>query len=207
MSEELLPELAAMLNDVEGLGPCIRHPLVYAVPYFDSQNEFLNAELLCKKEKLEQALDDGSFQLAISVYERPYRVQAFHNLSIQMPDDLYWETLSWVWTNTENFQQHKKLWLKLFWAKRDHRDRFMNQTERQVFENLGDRISIYRGHSSKSERGISYTLDYEIAQWFAKRFAIRGQGQVTTRTINKREAFAYLNSRNEHEILVIPERK
>ena len=207
MSEPLIPELEAMLNDVDGLGPCIRHPLLYAVPYFESLNATLNTELLRKKRRLEKALADGAFQEAISCYERPYRVQAFHNLSIQMPDDQYWEILSWVWTDAENFYQNKKLWLKLFWAKRDHRERFMNESERLVFESLGDCFFVYRGHSSKSGKGISYTLDSEIAEWFAKKSAIRGPGQVSIREVEKTEIFAYLNKRGEHEILIIPERE
>lgn len=204
--EKLIAELRGLVEQMS-FGPALRHPLVYAVPYFDSLNHIYNEQLLVRKREVEKATEERNFQTAVFLHERPWRIHAFRNLSVQMPDDIYWQLLGEVWSDTENFWQNKKVWIKVFQSPRKQKHEFMDSAEQAALRALPAKLKIYRGHHSKNQSGISYTLDRKIAEWFAQRVAIRGSGQVTERTVTREDVFAVLLNRNENEVLVIPKRE
>ena len=73
------------------------------------------------------------------------------------------------------------------------------------YNKLGNEIIIYRGVTPFNEQNVkalSWTLDYDKANWFAQRY---GQdGSVYQAKINKNDIFAYFNGRKEQEIIVNP---
>ena len=76
----------------------------------------------------------------------------------------------------------------------------MTEDERKVLSNLPDFITIYRGYTpGKNKQGISWTLDKDKANWFANRFS--SNGKVRRKQISKRDVFAFLDGRNEKEII------
>ena len=51
-------------------------------------------------------------------------------------------------------------------------------------------------------RGLSWTIDKSVAEWFARRFGHDGDKcYVFTGTINKKDIFALFSSRNEKEVV------
>jgi hypothetical protein len=87
----------------------------------------------------------------------------------------------------------------------------MTASERQQLAALPDRVSIYRGVNAYSEpSGISWTLDRERAEWFARRFPLRPDypGLVWSELIEgrvlQRRIIALFQSRQESEIVVFP---
>ena len=64
----------------------------------------------------------------------------------------------------------------------------MDYDELNYFSNLPEKITIYRGGVSK--RGISWTLDKYIAEWFANRF------KAINKFLTKYEKKHYLKSLN-----------
>ena len=61
----------------------------------------------------------------------------------------------------------------------------MTEDDRKVYNNLPDEIIIYRGYYNKVyQHGISFTLDYKIADWFSNRFGKRGK-RVAKKVLKK----------------------
>ena len=74
-----------------------------------------------------------------------------------------------------------------------YKDFFMGKKNQQILNNLPDKLTIYRG-DSKSRRGYSWTLDKQYAKLF---------GKLLKREISKKDVFAYINDRDEKEIIII----
>ena len=67
----------------------------------------------------------------------------------------------------------------------------MGKENKACFDNLPDAFTIYRGGSSE---GPSWTLSETTAKKF---------GKVHKSTIYKHEVFAYVNDREEEEVIVL----
>ena len=82
----------------------------------------------------------------------------------------------------------------------------MTEEEYEVFKNLDDTVIVYRGvtsHNACNVRALSWTLDFETADWFAHRF--NEAGTVYEARIDRSRVYAYFGSRNEAEVIVDPE--
>mgnify|MGYP003125686590 FL=1 len=105
------------------------------------------------------------------------------------------------YTQTEIVYQNLQLWIDTFKSIKNTK-LLMDYDELNYFNNLPEKIVIYRGGVSK--RGISWTLDKDIAEWFANRFkAINKGGQLFEKKVFKNDCIAYFNGREEEEIIYI----
>ena len=81
----------------------------------------------------------------------------------------------------------------------------MSKQELNTLNNLDDTITIYRGvtsYNAKNIKALSWTLDKDIAKWFATRF--NENGKTYQAQIKKKYIYAYFDRRNESEIIVNP---
>ncbi len=95
----------------------------------------------------------------------------------------------------------------------------MSNDELEVFNNLPDKFKVYRGITESDteniayDEGISWTLSKEKAKWFSTRFAKNKKSKVLELEVHKNtpypakkgdkpKAVAYLNGREEKEIIV-----
>ena len=63
-------------------------------------------------------------------------------------------------------------------------------------------IAVYRGTNVENHKGLSWTRDKEVAEWFAKRFLNEGQfGYVFSGQLAREDVIANFTSRNEAEII------
>ena len=70
-----------------------------------------------------------------------------------------------------------------------------------MLEDLPETITVYRGlQRNASTEALSWTLDKNVAEWFANRFD--NNGEVIKATINKKYIFAYINGRGEKEVVL-----
>jgi hypothetical protein len=124
-----------------------------------------------------------------------------------MTDRQYWRTLSELWTDAEFVHLSLCDWLMFLSSERTEQKYFMTTEERRIFDRLPEEITIYRGCiKNKNERGLSWTLEYDRARWFSKRFAVDGRDVpvVLERSINKSQALGYLTGREECELVLRP---
>lgn len=202
--EELLPDLLRYFHNVTF--PMIQHPLVYSVPHFSQMNAYVNAQLRQKQESVLKAEMTGNWSSYVFLHERPYRAAAFFNVAKRMNDETYWSLLKHIWIDSENIWQNQDLWLDLLtWNRPGFFKFFMSEEENKVYDSLPDKVTVYRGYNAKrpsSANGLSYTLNPDVAKKFAKRFT--SSPAVKTRTISKSQITAYINDRNEEEVIIIP---
>lgn len=202
-SEELLPELKASIID-GGLfnRKSIQHPLVIG-DIGMMPNSYYNNQLMRKKERLKEFENNKEFESYLFLIEKPFRVTFFSDLvkqnKIKKLSKKYWKILSSLWTGSENIFQNKDLWDDLLKDKTNSHY-FMSKKDLKFFNSLENEFIVYRGYS-QWENGYSYTLDKERAIWFANRFG--KNGNVKERLVKKEDVFAYTNSRNEKEIIIL----
>lgn len=205
--EELDPELEAYTADLGGIGKSVRHPLVYSVPHFEQLNAFVNAQLRQKKDYLATALKEEDWPMYLLLYQRPYRPTAFREIADQVDDFDYWDYVEDLWTDSENIYQDYDLWLELLTADRLGHEHMMSDVERKFLSELPDEFTVYRGSSENGRAyGLSWTLDRAKAKWFARRDSRTGDFKRLARgRVRRDDVIAYLNGRNENEIVVLPE--
>ena len=81
----------------------------------------------------------------------------------------------------------------------------MDEAEQAQLAELDDTVTVYRGVTtinSDNLLALSWTLDYETADWFARRFD--EDGTVYKAQIDKEHIFALFNGRNESEVVLDP---
>ncbi|MBQ7827928.1 MAG: hypothetical protein IJY39_07065 [Clostridia bacterium] len=117
------------------------------------------------------------------------------------------EMLADVWVRTESPNNDpnmsKNRLLSLF--KKAVPKFLMNDDEYDEFQALDDTVTVYRGvtsHNAKNVKALSWTLNYDTADWFAHRFG--EDGTVYEAQIDREHIYAYFNRRNEHEVIVDP---
>lgn len=200
--EPLDKELKKYLNYVDGLGPCIRHPLVYSMMHFDALNAMVNNSLKVKKECIKKAMADKNYQQVISMHEKPYRVDAFIQIARHLDEKEYWKILANVWIDVENIYQYDEFWPIIFSKKGSHK--MMNKEEKALLKSFPKQIAIYRGHQRNNVDGWSWTVDYHKARWFSTRLC-NDAPMVSRKVINKSDVIALLLRRGELEIITRPD--
>lgn len=206
----LLPELQKCLK-----GGWIKHKFLTTGICHPVSNAILNEMVVERQEAYKQFLADKKFRSAIGIVEKPFQLDCFMNeIRHLCSDKEYWEILSAVYTLKNTISDYLSEWLILFRDSRPGKEYFMNEEEREFFKKLPERLTIYRGcfinkkykyrDLPSNEGGISYTLSKEKAEWYAKRFiALGGKAFIIKKTVNKSDCFAYLNGREEEEIIYL----
>lgn len=118
----------------------------------------------------------------------------------------YEKILKDAWTSTE-FPHQMKIRDLVHLFERSDKKQLMDEQERAFLDALPDEITVYRGLQDKRAKlkGLSWTLNYEKAEWFARRWNSK-DGKVVTATIQKKFVYMYTNQRAEEEIVLNPYR-
>jgi hypothetical protein len=136
--------------------------------------------------------------------------------STQMTPEEYWPLIRDTWERSEVIAPNLKQWMDLLAGDCPRRELIMTEEERATLDSQPDEFVIYRGcFSPHGQDGISWTLSRDTAIAFAE-FADAPRPQffpnaptkvrptVIQAMCKKRDVIAYLNGRNEHEILILP---
>lgn len=203
--EDLCPELQESIVDGP-LGPMIKHPIYFAIGYDPSWNAIHNDAFRTKQEYAQQVRVKGEWNTFLMLHERPYRLEVFvKEVQGNLSDAEYWETLGWLWSDSENLWQYGTDFLRFILnSPRENRDHMMSVSEREFLVNLPDRFVIYRGCGEENREGFSWTLSPWKAKWFSKRFRETG-GMVLRGTVKKKDVIAAIMDRGEFEIVVDPD--
>lgn len=134
----------------------------------------------------------------------PYRPLFFKLINQSLSDKDFAELLNSIWVGTENPNQDPNVsistWIKYF--KKANKNLLMSEDELNIYNSINDDIIIYRGVGKDREPyGLSWTKNYETAEWFAKRWENK-DAYIFKTVCNKKDILAYFNSRNEDELVV-----
>ena len=145
----------------------------------------------------------SSVQQFLIIIHKPYLPVFFKYIKDYLSDKDYANMLYDIWITVEYPKHDINVSTNEFMSmfKRANKKLLMNQEEQFVFDSLPETITVYRGiQKDATTNALSWTLDKNIAQWFANRF--NNNGEVVEATINKKYVFAYLNGRGEKEIVL-----
>ena len=117
------------------------------------------------------------------------------------------EILADAWIRSENPNMDKNFVKKSLvdMFKKADQSILMDGEEKDVFDSFDDTVTIYRGvtsYNAKNIKALSWTTDYQTAEWFAHRFG--EEGTVYEAQISKEHILAFFNGRNESEVIVDP---
>jgi hypothetical protein len=138
------------------------------------------------------------------------QIEIFLEFSSSFSDEQYWAALGDAYVSQDYIQINFNLFKTLFKADRPYKEYLMTIEERDYLAKLPSDIIIYRGCSIKevdnSQLGVSWTLDFNVANKFAKMKNFRNniETRIIEKIIKKNQAVAYFDRRNEHEIIYIP---
>jgi len=196
-TEELHPDLVPYVSEGP-LGKQLRHPLVYQFGMMG--NGWANAYYLQKIGDVKKALQNKKYDSYVWLHERPYRIEAFKEIEHLLSDTAYWKLVADIWTDTENQWQNYKEWKDLIGSKRSNRHYMMTEEEDNLLRSLADEVTIYRGcQKGINEKGLSWTLDKSIAEFFANRLGKKGI--VLEKKISKSNIIAVFTGRGETEVI------
>jgi hypothetical protein len=114
------------------------------------------------------------------------------------PPEVFWAALTDTWDRCDD-----TWWLKAWLL-----DLMRDQQARPYIEPLQWPMRIYRGCSRPRVRGVSWTMDREVAEGFARGHrGVPVPNPVIAEAVVEREAvFAVLYERGESELLIDPRR-
>lgn len=150
----------------------------------------------------------GSALRVYSLIEKQYTLGFLKHASPSLSKADYSVILADAWIRSENPNNDPNLsrgkLLSMF--KAADPTVLMDADERARLDELGETVTVYRGVRSSrpgSVKALSWTLDREIAQWFAERYG--RNGTVYEAKIEKKHICALFLGRNESEVILNPE--
>lgn len=173
---DLIDELTDHIThgDKSGL-QFINHPYVNTI-YSPELNALYNLNYLEKKKAVDKARNDNAWSRFIFLHERPYRLHALLELVTEHDQGgekekaigIIIENLQDVYIDSEGTHLNRELWQELFER--------LPATHRNT-QTLPDEVILYRGTDMPAgkDRGFSWTLNKEKAQWFANRWCENGR--------------------------------
>jgi len=206
--EPLHESLVEHVHDDEVFDKTLRHPLVYAVPYFMQMNVLYNKQYEQKTERVAEALIANQFHTFVFLHERAYRLHAMRLLydETEIADDrsVFWQLFRETWVDSENWWQSADDIAE--WVDDGDADLMMNDEEREHLASQPESFAVHRGWSRHGGRcGYSWTTDRDIAEFFATRFARcaeHRQATIMSGVVRRDDVLAYLTSRDESEMFV-----
>jgi len=198
----------------ERMAGFISHPLLgFAVePEFDDKHKIIGSVLVNRgnftelvEKKTKYLLDHvKEVEQVFFVINQPYQLAVLYFIGNQLDTETYSGLLAMCWTSTEFPHQAGVARLVEMFKKAD-KHYLIEEDDYRVFSKLPLNVTVYRGVRTDKKhtiRGLSWSLDYSTARWFANRFG--GDPEVYSAKINIKNVFAYFGGRNEAELVVNP---
>lgn len=156
-----------------------------------------------KKKRLEWIKQANEFSQCLSAINKGNRFDYLNWLHKDglIADQECADAVYSIWTMQESFYRCGMCKAKLIKMIRLAEKLSLLQSD---IDDMSDKntVTIYRGVKVNNYRGLSWTVDKSVAEWFAKRFGHDGDKcYVFTGTINKKDILALFSSRNEKEVV------
>lgn len=138
-----------------------------------------------------------------------YHLTFFDMIKTFLSPKDYGEILADIWCHTENPNGDVNVppseSAKLF--EKAEKRYMMDEEEMERYNSLPDKFKVYRGvGAGRVRNGLSWTDNVDKAKWFAERFNDwgAGSGYVLVGMAEKKDVLAYLNKRDEDELVISP---
>lgn len=189
---------------------------------FDSQDS-LNKWVEEQQEKLvtdclselPECLTKKHIDKLLSIADSYSRWNVFTNEIVprlEFGNKIYWYALKGTYDLCDNLYPYKEEIKKAFSVNIPGKRDLMNKEEKELLRSLPETVTIYRGmteaESISKDYGVSWTLNKEVAQFFAFQYrrnhATQGKKKVVEElTINKKDIVAIFLGRKEFEVIYL----
>lgn len=149
------------------------------------------------------------FGIGVDSYNR---FPEFYFYRWKLTHSQYWYGLRLAYTDSDDLLPYSHLVKKCFYSRRPYRHNFMEKEDRQVYDTLPSRVTIYRGMTEKELHsgafGVSWSLSRKVAEFFAYQY-VRNHSTadnpktVHTLTVDKTNLIGYYNGREEQEVFFL----
>ena len=172
----------------------IQHPFWNTI-YQSYQNKMVNiledsdTYQYIIKELEEQIRQTNNIGWIITRILKPYRMVFFKYIHSYLSQEDFSYYLAQIWVESEDPNQDPNVSVStvIRWFKKADKKYLMTSSEDELYNNLPECLKIYRGVAvGRNSKGISWTNDYEKAEWFSKRFDTSDKkGYILTAYIDK----------------------
>lgn len=190
------PELGGLFSN---------HPIIDSAVLLNNELTIVNDETIRDvRQMFTETIESRNYAtILFMMVKKPYRLSFFCEVSQYLSVEDYNEILSWVYKDIEypNYDNDVEELVNHFEI--INRDLFMDEEDKQMYENLPTTFTVYRGIRTEDYYdALSWTTDIDTAKWFAQRF--NHNGFVATATINKEDVYCCYTQ--ESEVVVNPHR-
>lgn len=144
---------------------------------------------------MNKLINQKKYGSVFGLMEKKIRISYFNKWYKNIPEEQTLEVFKSVYSSSEyNFGLLNVDILK-----------YIQQLSVNELDKLDDVVKIYRGQTEKSRNyneANSWTLDKSVAEFFSTRF--NSNGKIISAYIKKEDIIAYIEDRNESEVLVFP---
>lgn len=167
-------------------------------------NENLSAWRGLMVKQIEQARNAYHIYMMLN---KPYALSFLSLAEPHLSQKDFSEILADAWIRSENPNMDKNFVKKSLvdMFKKADKSILMDGEEKEKFDSFEDTVTVYRGvtsYNAKNIKALSWSTDYQTAEWFAHRFG--EEGTVYEAQISKEHILAFFNGRNESEVIVDP---
>lgn len=172
-------------------------------------NVFLDKQVFeTYKEEMREIISTmENLNWIFDLFRRSYQLTFFKYVNKYLSVRDFSQVLSGVWTLSEFPSRDVNVSKEEFayWFEVADKTILMDEYELEKYNALPDTFQVYRGVASDTYRkGLSWTLSYETAEFFATRFEFNDTPVIYSFTISKKDVLAYFGDRNEAEIIINP---
>jgi len=186
------------------------HPFASSLFCFDQTNEkWLDLSMprnyAYYRQHIQTQIKSLSLPYIYDLVHEAYKLTWFHLCQAYMDSEDFAYYLKYSWLDEEDPNQDPRVCLQevIGYFKQAEKKHLMKAADYTLYQHLPDTLTIYRGVSPHRARlGLSWTADKETALWFKKRYENNRQGQLLTADISKKHILAYIDDRNEKELIV-----
>lgn len=171
-------------------------------------NVFLDKQVFetYKKEMRENISTMENLNEIVDLFRKSYKLTLFKYVNEYLSVKDFSQVFSSIWTLSEFPSRDVNVSKEEFayWFEVADKTILMNEDDLLKYNSLPDTFQVYRGVGSDAYRkGLSWTLSYETAEFFAIRFELKFP-VLYSFTVNKKDTLAYFGNRDEDEIIINP---
>lgn len=157
------------------------------------------------RETVEKLLKKQDLVGIFFMMQPPYILNFLKFAERYMSDEDLGLILASFWSSIEQISLDNSVNGKTLvgWFKRADNEKLMSEKEIEKYDTLPEKIMVYRGvteYNDKNKKALSWSLDKEVAIWFAKRFQT-GKGKVWSVEVPK-ERILCVSDEKEKEVIV-----
>lgn len=196
-------------KEAEHIG-AVCHPFAHSLFHFQQDTgKWLDLSkpdsYLLYREHIVNQINSLSLSFIYDIIQESYKLTWFQLCKDYMSREDFAYYLKHSWLDEEDPNQDRTVGLKevVRYFRQAGKQYLMRADDLACYNSLPDTLTVYRGVSPHRARlGLSWTADKDMALWFKQRYEHSQQGELLTADISKKHVLAYINERNERELIV-----